>query len=74
MTPRTLTVVSYNGGFSIWSYTTRDIMPIVEEPGYFDPAYCLLNTGDIIVVAGPDGTYMRSVRLENKQVFLEPLR
>lgn len=43
---RDLSVLAYANGFTLWHYTTPDI---IDDPGYFDPAADMLRRGDIII-------------------------
>lgn len=53
-----LSVLAYANGFTLWHYTTADPAVALTKagPGYFDPAYAMLRTGDIILAnARADG-------------------
>lgn len=48
--PKSLSVLAYANGFTLWRYRTDDSVSAVSAAGYFDAARDMLRAGDLIVV------------------------
>lgn len=55
---RSLNVLAYANGFTLWHYAAGDDGIRVERPGYFDSAndpWLTLKAGDIVLWSAPSG-------------------
>ena len=53
---RSLSVLAYAQGFTLWHYASRtDTLSVVGAAGFFDPAADMLTGGDMMLVSAPDG-------------------
>jgi len=48
--PKSLSVLAYANGFTLWHYRTGTSLVDLTQPGYLDPAQDVLRAGDIILV------------------------
>jgi hypothetical protein len=46
---KTLSVLGYANGFTLWHYSTPDAAAEVDKPGYFNSACEMLRIGDFIL-------------------------
>ena len=70
---KNLSLIAYANGFSLWHYKTTDAMEIVCNPGYFARAKKLCNTGDIMIVNAKNGTNIKKLVLDEKEIKLQKL-
>ncbi len=73
---RSLSVLAYANGFTLWHYKTGiDPVDVVTGPGFFGEGADMLATGDVMIVSGLDGARVLCVGLggHNGSV-LTPLR
>lgn len=57
--PKSLSVLAYANGFTLWHYKTADTRAQLMAIGYFDPARDMLREGDVIIVGFPNGRVAR---------------
>lgn len=74
-----LSVIAYANGFTLWHYTTKDEIDVVEKDGYFNNVSTLCATGDIILLNAADQngnpvSCIRSMVLDNGNVKLTNLK
>lgn len=53
--PKSLSVLAYANGFTLWHYRTEDSRAAVSTPGYFDAARDMLRHGDVVMVGYASG-------------------
>lgn len=53
--PKSLSVLAYANGFTLWHYRTEDSRAAVSTPGYFDAARDMLRFGDVIMIGFASG-------------------
>lgn len=71
---RSLSVLAYANGFTLWHYKSReDALPVIERSGYFDTAVDMLADGDILLVSAADGGRVMSIAAEQGRVTAAPL-
>ncbi len=71
---RSLSVLAYANGFTLWHYTTRqDALAAVGTPGYFDDAVDMLAAGDMLLVSTQEGGRVLCVTAEAGRVTASPL-
>jgi hypothetical protein len=66
-----LCTLGYAKGFTPWSYKTEDSLKEMLSKGYFDFAFELFQTNDIIFLCCPEGTAIRVIHVEDSAVSLE---
>ncbi|MEM7653008.1 MAG: hypothetical protein AAF220_07510 [Pseudomonadota bacterium] len=44
-----LSVLAYANGFTLWHYRTEDNYGIIDNEGYFNDAFEMLQVGDVII-------------------------
>lgn len=59
---KNLSVLSYTNGFTLWHYTTQDVLDDVLSETYFAPVKALLNTGDIMLINCAAGATFKRIR------------
>ncbi len=52
--PKQLSVLAYANGFTLWHYSTCDLLHEVTDIGYFNKASDMLRTDDRIMVGAYD--------------------
>lgn len=75
-TNKNLSVVAMAHPWTIWYYTSRNetVNEISNDIHYFVPVKTLLNTGDVIIITGKDGTGIRYAELTDNAVWLYSLK
>jgi len=48
--PKSLSVLAYANGFTLWHYRTDDTIGSLFHRGHFDAAHEMLRAGDLIIV------------------------
>lgn len=72
-----LSVLAYANGFTLWHYSTRDDIDMIEtQRKYFTPNVVrLMNVGDMIIISSRNLVYMRCItHIENDELTLAPIR
>ena len=72
---RTLSVLAYANGFTLWHYNaSADTGAEVGERGFFDQGADMLADGDMVLVSASDGGRMLHVRSDAVGLVVEPAR
>lgn len=72
---KNFSVVAYANGFTLWHYSSNEeTLEEIEQDNYFGVVYTLMNTGDIIIIAGKTGTGIRQIELNENKVNLKRLK
>ena len=56
---KNLSVIAYANGFTLWHYKEDATLATITASGYFANVKSLMNTGDIILINGSNGTTMK---------------
>ncbi len=56
---KNLSVIAYANGFTLWHYKENTTLATITASGYFASVKSLMNTGDIILINGSNGTTMK---------------
>ena len=71
---RSLSVLAYANGFTLWHYRTRgDALAAVSRRGYFDDAVDMMAGGDIVLVSAPEGGQVMCLAAADGKITAEPL-
>ena len=71
---RSLSVLAYANGFTLWHYRAGgDALPTVRGAGYFDDAVDMMAGGDIVLVSASEGGQVMCVAADGGRVTAEPL-
>lgn len=72
---KNLNVIAYANGFTLWHYSSNEeTLEEIEQDNYFGTVYTLMNSGDIIIIAGKSGTGFRQIELNENKVNLKKLK
>jgi hypothetical protein len=55
-TSKTLSVLGYANGFTLWHYKHKDSLAAIKADGYFNPGAEMLRPGDFILTNAGDET------------------
>ena len=56
---KNLSVIAYANGFTLWHYKENVTLATITASGYFASVKSLMNTGDIILINGSNGTSIK---------------
>lgn len=72
---RSLSVLAYANGFTLWHYKAgQDGIDTVADAGFFDDAADMLAAGDIMMISAADGARILSVGLNARNApWLMPM-
>ena len=56
---KNLSVIAYANGFTLWHYKENATLATITASGYFASVKSLMNSGDIILINGSNGTAMK---------------
>ena len=56
---KNLSVIAYANGFTLWHYKENATLATITASGYFASVKSLMNTGDIILINGSNGTTIK---------------
>lgn len=71
---KNFSVLAYANGFTLWHYATKtDMLKDLEDQNYFLQVRNLMNTGDIVILNGSNGTAIRKIVLADNKVKIKPL-
>ena len=56
---KNLSVIAYANGFTLWHYKENATLANITASGYFASVKSLMNSGDIILINGSNGTTMK---------------
>lgn len=68
-------IIAYANGFTLWHYSSNEeTLEEIEQDNYFGTVYELMNSGDIIIIAGKTGTGIRQIELNENKVNIKRLK
>ena len=70
---KNLSVIAYANGFTLWHYKENATIATITASGYFASVKSLMNTGDIILINGSNGTSMKVVTVAEGTVTVGAL-
>ena len=56
---KNLSVIAYANGFTLWHYKENATLATITASGYFASVKSLMNSGDIIIINGSNGTSIK---------------
>jgi len=60
---KNLSVIAYANGFTLWHYKENATLAAITASGYFASVKTLMNTGDIILINGSNGTTIKVISI-----------
>lgn len=60
---KNLSVIAYANGFTLWHYKENATLATITASGYFASVKTLMNTGDIILINGSNGTTIKVISI-----------
>ena len=60
---KNLSVIAYANGFTLWHYKESATLANITASGYFASVKTLMNSGDIILINGSNGTTIKVVSI-----------
>ncbi|MBO4672288.1 MAG: hypothetical protein J5608_01380 [Alphaproteobacteria bacterium] len=70
---KNLSVIAYANGFTLWHYAANETLTAITESGYFNNVLTLMNTGDIIIINGSNGTSIKAITVSSNTVTVGAL-
>ncbi len=70
---KNLSVIAYANGFTLWHYKANETLATITTSGYFSSVHTLMNTGDIILINGSNGTTIKSIAVADGVVTVASL-
>lgn len=70
---KNLSVIAYANGFTLWHYKANETLATIKTSGYFSSVHTLMNTGDIILINGSNGTTIASIAVADGVVSVAAL-
>ena len=70
---KNLSVIAYANGFTLWHYKEGATLANITSSGYFASVRTLMNTGDIILINGSNGSTIKSVTVSDSTVTVSAL-
>lgn len=70
---KNLSVIAYANGFTLWHYKESATLEAITASGYFSSVKTLMNSGDIILINGSDGTTIKVVTISEGVVTVGAL-
>ncbi|MBR3148254.1 MAG: hypothetical protein IKF41_02830 [Alphaproteobacteria bacterium] len=58
---KNLSVIAYANGFTLWHYKENATLATITASGYFSSLKNLMNTGDIILINGSNGSAIKVI-------------
>ena len=58
---KNLSVIAYANGFTLWHYKENTTLATITASGYFSSLKNLMNTGDIILINGSNGSTIKVI-------------
>ena len=68
-----LSVIAYAHGFTRWHYKANETLATITASGYFSSVHSLMNSGDIVLVNGSNGTTIKSITVTDGVVTVAAL-
>ena len=70
---KNLSVIAYANGFTLWHYKANETLTAITTAGYFSSVHTLMNTGDIMLINGSNGTTIKSIAVADGAVSVGAL-
>lgn len=70
---KNLSVIAYANGFTLWHYKENATLATITASGYFSSLKTLMNSGDIILINGSNGTSMKVISVSDGVVTVGAL-
>jgi hypothetical protein len=70
---KSLSVIAYANGFTLWHYAADETLATITAAGYFNSVKTLMNVGDIVIVNGSDDTTIKVVGVSDENITLGAL-
>ncbi|WP_158743060.1 hypothetical protein [Acidisphaera sp. L21] len=71
---RSLSVLAYANGFTLWHYKgDGDTLSNMSRPGFFDDAADMLAGGDMVLVSAPEGGRVLCIAKQDGRVIAAAL-
>ena len=70
---KNLSVIAYANGFTLWHYKENATLATITASGYFASVKSLMNTGDIILINGSNGTTMKVLTVGDDSITVGAL-
>ena len=70
---KNLSVIAYANGFTLWHYKENATLATITASGYFSSLKNLMNTGDIILINGSNGSTIKVVSISEGVVTVGAL-
>ena len=70
---KSLSVIAYANGFTLWHYAADETLATIKTAGYFNSVKTLMNVGDIVIVNGSDDTTIKVVGVSDESITLGAL-
>ncbi len=70
---KNLSVIAYANGFTLWHYKESATLATITASGYFSSLKNLMNTGDIILINGSNGSTIKVVAVADGVVTVGAL-
>ena len=70
---KNLSVIAYANGFTLWHYKANETLTAITTSGYFSSVNTLMNSGDIILINGSNGTTIKAIAVADGVVSVGAL-
>ena len=70
---KNLSVIAYANGFTLWHYKESATLAVITTSGYFSNVKNLMNTGDLIMINGSNGSTIRAITVSSGVVSVSTL-
>ena len=70
---KNLSVIAYANGFTLWHYKANETLTAITTSGYFSSVNTLMNSGDIILINGSNGTTIKAITVADGVVSVGAL-
>ncbi|MBR3511215.1 MAG: hypothetical protein IKN73_04100 [Alphaproteobacteria bacterium] len=70
---KNLSVIAYANGFTLWHYKENVTLATITASGYFSSLKTLMNSGDIILINGSNGTAIKVISVSDGVVTVDAL-
>lgn len=70
---KNLSVIAYANGFTLWHYKEDATLATITASGYFSSLKNLMNTGDIILINGSNGSAIKVITVTESGVTVDAL-
>jgi hypothetical protein len=70
---KNLSVIAYANGFTLWHYKENATLANITASEYFNSVKTLMNTGDIILINGSNGTTIKVVNISDGTITVGAL-